>query len=56
MATMTDASGYGGLVNAREGSVSISALVGESRKRVGEVTVLVQPGTQTMTKLVPDGS
>jgi hypothetical protein len=55
MATMTDKAGYGGIVNASPGTVSLSAVVGQSRKRVGEVTVLVQPGTQTMTKLVPNG-
>jgi hypothetical protein len=56
MATMTDESGYGGLVNASPGAITISALVAKNKKRVGEVTVLVQAGTQTMTKLVPDGS
>jgi hypothetical protein len=55
-ATMTDKAGYGGIVNAIPGAVTISALVGDSQKRVGEVTVLVQPGTQTMTKLVANGS
>jgi hypothetical protein len=56
MATMTDESGYGGLVNASPGAITLSALVAKNKKRVGEVTVLVQAGTQTMTKLVPDGS
>jgi hypothetical protein len=56
MATETDKGGYGGIVNAIPKTVSLSAFVAQSRKKVGEVTVLVQPGTQTMTKLVPDGS
>jgi hypothetical protein len=56
MATTTDESGYGGIVNATPGAITLSALVARNKKRVGEVTVLVQAGTQTMTKLVPDGS
>ena len=55
-AMTTDKGGYGGIVNAREGTVTLYARVAESNKVVGEVTVLVQPGTQTMTKLVPNGS
>jgi hypothetical protein len=55
-ATMTDKAGYGGLVNATKGAVTLYARVAQSQKSVGEVTVMVQPGTQTMTKLVANGS
>jgi len=55
MATMTDSSGYGGVVNASPGTVTFSALQAQSGRKIDEVTVLVQAGTQTMTTLVPNG-
>lgn len=56
MATMTDVSGYGGVVNANPGTTTFSAILAESGQKLNEMTVLVQPGTQTMTTLVPNGS
>ena len=34
----------------------LSALLGKGGRKIDEVTVLVQAGTQTMTTLVPSGS
>lgn len=56
MATTTDDSGYGGIVNASPGTITFSALLEQNGKKIDETTVLVQAGTQTMTTLVPHGS
>jgi hypothetical protein len=52
-AEATDATGFGGLLNSRTGSVTIAARVQATGKRVGEATVFVRPGWASYTYLAP---
>jgi hypothetical protein len=54
-ATQTDDTGYGGVVNASPGTMTFVATLEENGLQIDEMTVLIQPGTQTMTTLVPRG-
>lgn len=53
-ATDTDETGYAGFVNTPPGTATFSAAV--DGKTIGSVTVLVQPGAQTVARIVPHGS
>lgn len=50
----TDDTGYSGIVNAAPGTVSFSASI--DGILIGSVSVLVQPSSQTMAHIVPNGS
>lgn len=50
----TDETGYAGFVNAEPGTVTFSAVIDDTA--IGSVTVLVQPGAQTIAHIVPDGT
>lgn len=52
-ATTTDATGYSGIVNAEPGTVSFFAE--RDGVSLGSVTVLVQPSSQTLARIVPYG-
>jgi hypothetical protein len=54
-ATATDSSGYGGLMNASLGTLTLSASFADYAREIDEVTVLVQAATQTTTTLVAHG-
>jgi hypothetical protein len=54
-ATATDSSGYGGLMNASLGTLTLSASFADYSREIDEVTVLVQAATQTTTTLVAHG-
>jgi hypothetical protein len=53
LAPSTDASGFGGLVNARAGSITITAKLQSSQVRVGEATVIVKAGAASYIYLPP---
>jgi len=55
-ATATDAAGYGGLLNAKAGSITFTATIAGSRREVGQVTLLTREGSITYGNIVPDGS
>jgi hypothetical protein len=52
-ATATDATGFGGLINSRTGSVTITAKVQATGKMIGAATLLVRPGWASYTYLAP---
>lgn len=52
-ATATDKSGRGGLVNAPVGTLTVTATVAATGKRIGSATVLVRPGVASYTFLAP---
>jgi len=54
-ATQTDAAGYGGLLNAKPGSITFTGTVAATGLVFGHVTVLAQPQTLTYGSVVPDG-
>jgi len=54
-ATQTDAAGYGGLLNAKPGSITFTGTVASTGLVFGHVTVLAQPQTLTYGSVVPDG-
>jgi hypothetical protein len=54
-ATQTDSAGYGGLLNARPGSITFSGIVAATGYVFGHVTLLAQPQTLTYGSVVPDG-
>ncbi len=49
----TEGSGQGGYVNVKPGIRRLTALLQETGKRVGEVSLVVRPGVLTYTQLVP---
>jgi len=55
-ADQTDSAGYGGLLNAGAGSVTFTATVAETGRRLGQATLLSRPGSITYGSVVPDGS
>lgn len=50
----TDETGYAGFVNAEPGTATFSATIDDVS--IGSVTVLVQPGAQTVAHIVPHGT
>jgi hypothetical protein len=52
----TDAAGYGGLLNAGAGSITFTATINETGRRLGQVTILSREGSITYGSIVPDGS
>jgi hypothetical protein len=52
-ASATDSSGFGGLLNAPPGTITITATVRATGKRIGSATVLVRPGVASYTYLAP---
>jgi len=52
----TDAVGYGGLLNADAGSITFTATITETGRRLGQVTLLSREGSITYGSIVPDGS
>jgi hypothetical protein len=52
-ATSTDATGFGGLLNAPTGSITINARVQATGRKVGSATVLVRAGYASYTYLAP---
>ena len=55
-ATETDSAGYGGLVNANPGSITVRATVAGSGREVGQVTLLTREDSITYGSIVPNGS
>ena len=53
LAPSTDASGFGGLLNARPGSITVTARVQATQVKIGEATVLVKAGTASYIYLPP---
>lgn len=54
-ATQTDSAGFGGLLNAKPGSITFSGIVAATGLVFGRVTVLAQSQTLTYGSVVPDG-
>jgi len=56
-ATQTDTSGFGGLVNATPGTVTLEAWVGpeDDEHKVATSTFVIKPNSLTHMRLVPDG-
>jgi hypothetical protein len=52
-ATATDSTGFGGLLNAKPGSIIITATLQATGTRVGSATVLVKPGAASYIYLPP---
>jgi hypothetical protein len=55
-AEMTDVAGYGGLVNAKPGSITFTATVAGSSRKIGQVTLITRESSITYGSIVPDGS
>jgi hypothetical protein len=55
-AQATDDAGYGGLVNAKPGSITFTASVAGSRREIGQVTLITREGSITYGSIVPNGS
>lgn len=55
-AETTDSAGYGGLVNAKPGSITFTATVAGSRRKIGQVTLITRESSITYGSIVPDGS
>jgi hypothetical protein len=54
-AVRTDSAGYGGLLNAEAGSVTFTAKLESTGRRLGQVTLLAKAGAITYGSVVPDG-
>jgi len=52
-ATSTDATGFGGLLNAPTGTLTLTATVLATGKRIGSATILVRAGMASYTYLMP---
>jgi len=52
--TVTDETGYGGLVNMPEGVTTISALLAPSQRKVGKISVLVRHGFISYSSVTPN--
>jgi hypothetical protein len=52
-AQSTDMSGFGGIVNAQAGSITITARVQQTQVKIGEATVIVKPGAASYIYLPP---
>ena len=54
-ATATDSSGYGGVLNAATGTITVTGTVAATGLELGRVTLLAQANTLTYGAVVPDG-
>jgi hypothetical protein len=54
-AKQTDDTGYGGLLNVEPGSVTFTATIAKSQRRLGQFTVLAREGAITYGRIVPYG-
>jgi hypothetical protein len=52
-APSTDMSGFGGIINAQAGSITITARVQQTQVKIGEATVIVKPGAASYIYLPP---
>lgn len=55
-ATATDTSGYGGVINAAPGTITVKARLAGSRRVISTVSILVKAGAITYSRMVPGGS
>lgn len=55
-ATQTDAAGYGGVLNVAAGSITITATIAKTQRRLGQVTLLARPGAISYGSIVPNGT
>jgi hypothetical protein len=53
--TVTDATGYGGLVNVPEGFSAITAKLAASGRKVSDISILVRAGHITYSNVKPNG-
>jgi hypothetical protein len=54
-ASQTDSAGYGGLLNVEAGSVTFTATIAKTQRRLGQITVLAREGAITYGNIVPHG-
>jgi hypothetical protein len=54
-AKQTDDTGYGGLLNVEPASVTFTATIAKTQRRLGQITVLARDGAITYGRIVPYG-